>query len=120
MKPVKILDPGHDYELAVLDGHEPVHLRFVKREGPGYPGNVDHYSGTTMQYVLRALIDRAGYVNRQIPCWQTTLARHLMMLAVWLLEHRAAKRHKRSAPGLTEAVQGDTCSECGHVGCRTT
>jgi hypothetical protein len=48
---MKVIDPGHYYELNVLDGDLPLpaYLRFVKREGPGYPGNKDHYPGTTCQ-----------------------------------------------------------------------
>lgn len=117
-----VLDPGHEYRLDVLD-HQlqpywPVKewpLRFVKREGPKYPGNVGHYEGTTSQEVLRALIDRAGYVHRQIPCWETKLSIYLMGLVVWLYERRAARRHRRQAPGLNAAVYGKTCPRCGHV-----
>lgn len=47
---------------------------FVKREGEHFPGNVGHYPGTTMQEVLRVLIDRAKYVNSQIPCLETEMA----------------------------------------------
>ena len=41
---MKVLDPGHVYELAQLDRESydryPVaHLTFVKRVGEGYPGN---------------------------------------------------------------------------------
>jgi hypothetical protein len=115
---VRVLDPGHYYELNPLDGESAVQrLQFVKREGKGYPDNVGHSPGTTSQEVLRVLIHRAGYVNNQIPCWQTRLSLYLMGFVVWLYEHRAAKRHKRTVPGLHEAVWGATCKLCGHVGC---
>lgn len=55
---MKVIDPGHVYDLRSLDGEQLNRLVFVKREGPSYPGNVGHYPGTTMQEVLRALIDR--------------------------------------------------------------
>ena len=114
---MRVIDEGHLYELAALDGGMDVPLRFVKREGAGYPGNVGHYSGTTSQEVLRALINRACYVNGQISCWQTRLSIYLMGFVVWLYEHRAAKRHKRPIPGLYDAVYGETCEFCGHVTC---
>ena len=114
---MRVLDAGHCYELASLDGDLVQQLQFVKREGGGYPGNVGRYPGTTSQEVLRALIHRAAYVNNQIPCWQTRLSLYLMGAVIWLYEHRAAKRHKREVPGLYEAVYGVTCENCGHVGC---
>jgi hypothetical protein len=115
---MKIIDPGHRYLMNTLDGIEgPRLLQFVKREGPKYPGNVGHYSGTTSQEVLRCLIDRAQYVNRQIPCWQTKVSIYLMGLVIWLYEYRAARRHKRKAPSFYESIFGATCDKCGHVGC---
>lgn len=114
---MKVSDQGHRYYLSQLDGDGSQVLQFVKREGLKYPGNVGHYEGTTSQEVLRALIDRAQYVNRQTPCWQTKLSLYFLHAVVWLYEQRAAKRHGRRAPGLEDAVYGDTCGKCGHVGC---
>jgi hypothetical protein len=60
---VIVIDPGHEYELASLDGEKAVRLTFVKRIGARYPGNKGpSYSGTNCQEVLRVLIDRAGIV----------------------------------------------------------
>ena len=112
-------DAGHCYWLRVLDAHPSaeVSLQFVKREGEKFPGNVGHYPGTTSQEVLRALIDRARYVNRQAPCWQTKLSIYLMGFVIWLYEHRAAQRHGRKVPGIYAAIYGTCCPKCGHVGC---
>ena len=118
---VKIIDPGHEYELASLDGEQVNRLVFVKREGKGYPGNVGHHPGTTMQECLRALIDRAKYVQNQIPCEETHKAIKHMADAVYLLELRAARRHNRIAWFTVEqALSGPTCVKCGHVGCAGT
>lgn len=117
---MNIRDPGHDYVLASLDGDAPQRLTFVKREGPGFPGNVGHHPGTTTQEVLRALIDRGEYVNSQIPCAETEAATALMRTALLLLELRAARRHGRvpkDFPTLVEAMDGETCPRCGHIGC---
>jgi len=115
---MKVIDPGHHYALNVLDyGPDAItSIRFVKRVGPKYPGNVGASSGTTLQEVLRACHDRLGYVGRQLPCWQTTACRWLLGLVVWLLEWRAARRHGRLIPCMREAVYGYTCWRCGHVG----
>lgn len=119
---MNIFDAGHRYALSNLDAlpwEQPTQqLYFVKREGEKFPGNVGKHHGTTSQEVLRALIDRAAYVNGQIPCWQTRLSILLMGLCVWLYEQRAARRHGRSAPSFYEATYGQCCQKCGHVGCR--
>jgi hypothetical protein len=118
MKQMEVVDPGHGYMLNVLD--DPLirraPLAFVKRMGDKYPENNSAYGGTTMQEVLRVLIDRCEYVKKRIPCWQTRAARKLMMFCVWLFEERAARRHGRRPPSIMEAVFGETCPSCGHVG----
>ncbi len=115
---MKVLDPGHRYELPHLDGDGTTLLTFVKREGEGYPGNVGHHEGAIMQEVLRALIDRAEYVDRQLPSEETQGAIRSMQLACFLLEARAARRHKRSPPSVHGAVYGEPHKGCGHVGCK--
>jgi hypothetical protein len=115
---MKELDEGHYYELDSLDGESGIQrLQFVKREGLKYPGNVGHNPGTNCQEVTRTLVARSIYINKQIPCWQTWLSKYLYAGAIWLYEHRAAKRHRRKAPRFWEAVYGATCKNCGHVGC---
>lgn len=118
---MKVIDPGHYYRLLVLDGdqnNDGVWLRFVKREGKKFPGNVGHYPGTTMQEVLRAVIDRARYANRQIPCRETQKAIKLLTEVVFLFEKRAARRHKRRVDFTPEiAVIGSPCPKCGHIHC---
>ena len=119
---MKVRDPGHFYELPFLDEPTGVMfqtLTFVKREGEGYPGNEGHYAGTTSQEVLRTLIDRAEYVNRQVPCAETQAAAELMKAALLLLELRAARRHGRhlDAPDMEWIVTAKCCGKCNHVGC---
>ena len=114
-----VIDPGHSYLLDSLDGEQSNHLVFVKREGPGYPGNVGHHPGTNMQEVLRALIERAEYLYEQIPCTETHECIQLWKRSLWLLEKRAAERHGREPPmDMKEIVSGECkCPLCGHVGC---
>lgn len=115
-----MLDPGHDYVLESLDGDAPQRLTFVKREGAGFPGNVGSHPGTTMQEVLRALIERAEYVNAQVPCAETEAAAEMWKASLVLLEARAARRHGRVAgefETLDEAWTARGCPRCGHVGC---
>lgn len=60
------------------------------------------------------------YVYHQLPSWQTWIAIRLVGLTVYLLDHRAARRHKQNAPGYNEAIHGDACGSCGHIGCKGT
>ncbi len=116
---MKVLDPGHEYELDALDGAQANRLVFVKRAGEGYPGNVGSHPGTIMQEVLRALIDRSEYVNGQIPSYWTEAALWYLRRAVWCFEARAALRHGRPVPSEADAVSGvGKCADCGHVGCQ--
>lgn len=120
---MKVLDPGHEYLLRVLDcpetDKERLPLVFVKREGPGYPGNEGHHSGTTTQEVLRALIDRNKYVDNQIPDLHTQRAINFMRRALLELEFRAAERHgrKNTFASPYEIEEAPVCEKCGHIGC---
>jgi hypothetical protein len=116
---MRVIDPGHEYVLDSLDGDAPQRLVFVKRQGPKYPGNVGSHPGTTIQEVLRALLERLAYVNAQIPCAETEAASGMLTTALVLLEQRAARRHGRvlAAP-LARVISGEgKCPRCGHVGC---
>jgi hypothetical protein len=116
---MKVIDPGHCYDLAAIDGGDIQRLRFVKRVGPQYPGNDRAYGGTTTQEVIRALMNRCQYVKRQIPCWQTTTAIWLFRGIILLFEHRAKRRKGKWLP--LRALRGiefaATCPHCGHVYC---
>ena len=125
---MKVLDPGHYYELGNLDGTTPDrYLQFVKREGPNFPGNVGHGPGTTLQEVLRACCDRLRYVNAQgAQLKQSALARSYsyealvnLQQAILCLERRAAERHGRDPLTIDRemAETGPTCKKCNHVGC---
>ena len=130
---MRVLDPGHSYALDAL---EPAGgrafgqiLRFVKRVGEGYPGNEEPpHPGVQTQEVLRALIDRTKYVreqSRQLGDEDSVLDNEDLIEklreALWILEERAARRHKRPWPVLGirdgEIEHAPTCQRCGHVGC---
>jgi len=115
---VKVLDPGHRYALASIDGDVVQVLTFVKREGPGYPGNAGAHAGTTTQEVLRALVDRTLYVDGQIPAPENAQVLALLREAILLLEQRAARRHGLALGAVAEGIeQLPACPTCGHVTC---
>ena len=122
-----VIDPGHTYKLLVLDGTNEELLTFVKREGGGYPGNVGHYSGTNLQEVFRAAIDRTKYLDNQISHPVNKEIIHHLRSCIRLLEHRAAERHGRDTDLFTynsramEQVESmPACDQCGHIGCEGT
>lgn len=119
---MEVIDPGHVYTLRCLDdqGLEPaLMLRFVKREGPGYPGNVGHHGGTTTQEVLRALIDRTKYVDNQIHDDRNDELLFHLRSGIFALEMRAAARHGRVlfVHDIGNIEDAPYCEKCGHIGC---
>lgn len=124
---MKVLDPGHTFELASYSGSPPDDvagfpnvLKFMKREGPGYPGNVGHYEGTNCQEVLRALISRVKYLDTQVACEHNQMVLLDLRHALWLFERRAAARHGREVRFFHPnwAIEDEpTCRRCGHIEC---
>ena len=90
---MKVIDPGHIYELRQLGDENTQTIRFIKRSG----GAVQYdqgWAGLQTQEVLRALIDRTKYLNSLLPCQETSEAvRHLEMALYWY-EVRAFRRKK--------------------------
>lgn len=119
---MKIIDPGHRYETIRLDGPGVEVLQFVKRLGANYPGNCGPaVAGTTLQEVLRVLIDRCRYVNAQIPCLETTLAINNLLAALALFEIRAKRvKGKFMSADINQIEAGPICPHCGHVECTET
>jgi hypothetical protein len=116
---IRMTDPGHRYKLLVLDGNEDHELRFVKRIGKKFPGNIGQpYAGTTLQSVLRCLIDRTLYLQGQKWCLENIIILWALKISIWCLEFRAARRHgKFYMHGLEYATTYPMCFVCGHTFC---
>jgi hypothetical protein len=133
---MKVLDPGHLYELTNLDTDQPGNrverACFVKRIGDKYPGNKPPgWSGTITQEVLRALIDRTKYVDAQLDkTIQVSQDGHAhnraairgMRQALRAFEVRAAEERQDWAAVVAilqtpEIELTPTCTGCGHVMC---
>ncbi len=117
---MKVLDPGHLYALDLLDAdvHDSATIRFVKRIGNEPPA----YAGVTTQEVLRALIDRQKYVDRQRPNVANRLVLSSPRAALRWLEVRAAEERDDDAAAaviidLQEPELEPTCAGCGHLMC---
>jgi hypothetical protein len=104
---MKIVDRGHIYELAPLDGDVPQRLVFVKR----FRG-VENHAGTTNQEVIRALIDRVITLDAEKP-WpgNTQILQHLRM-ALTLHECRALELKVSKGELMPESVA--TSERDGH------
>jgi hypothetical protein len=117
-----IIDPGHQYMLPSLDGYYPQRLTFVKRcdlANPArFPGNKDAYPGTTVQMVVRTLLDRLRYLQGQHWCLENVGVIFALRSVLWLMEFRAARRHgRRYFKSLSYAENAPLCPECGHTIC---
>ncbi len=124
---MKIIDPGHHYLLLTLDEPHDIagkqHLVFVKRCDPicheRYPGNYDQHPGTTLQSVIRCLIERVAYLQNQIACPENAVIKFMLKLCLWLLEFRAARRHGQFyMKSIHFAVTAKMCTKCGPTICR--
>lgn len=119
---IETIDPGHRFKLPSLDGDHRQVLQFVKRCDPErpwrFPGNTDSYPGATLQFVIRALLQRLFYLQGQIWSLENTGVIWCLKLSLWLLEFRAARRHKKVyARGIQFATFGEMCPTCGHTLC---
>lgn len=89
---MKILEPGHKYELEHLESEGKETLTFIRRSS----GIVDYgdreHPGTNTQEVIRALIDRSLYLDWVLPCDETKDAVWHLRQALYCYEVRAWKR----------------------------
>lgn len=118
-----VIDPGHKYRLLTLDGKRRQILTFVKRRDKAnpskYPGNKNSYQGTTIQSVIRCLIDRIEYLDNQIPHPNNKAIREMFDRQLWLLEDRAAERHGYAFEFMPQDIHKlRMCRHCGHVVCK--
>lgn len=103
---MKIIDPGHIYELRQLGDDKTQTLTFIKRSGGAVQYNKE-WPGLQTQEVLRALIDRTIYLDKVLECKETKeAARHLRAALYWY-EARALRR-KRSKTNRTTNDHNDS------------
>ena len=95
---MKIIEPGHIYELAVFDGDTPVRLTFVNREAG------QEHGGTRTQEVLRALIDRTLHCDSCLRWPGNDQIIHHLRMALVLHEARALERKTEMGKMRPESV----------------
>lgn len=87
---MKVVDPGHIYDLWQLGGGVQ-RLTFVKRSG-GAVTYDQEWAGVQVQEVLRVLIDRTKYLDDVLPCVETEDALLYLRMALFQYEVRAWRR----------------------------
>lgn len=116
---MKVIDPGHEYLIEALDGGASQTIRFVKREGPNYPGNIGAHGGPITQEFLRAILHRCVYMNAQGSCAETDIIVASLRTAIMAFEVRAARCRGAVIDliNLSDIDAEPTCGKCGHIQC---
>ncbi len=100
---MKILRPGHQYELENFEDKEKHQvIQFIEKQPDLEKGNgvlFTVYDGTTNEEVLRMLIDRMNVMQSKFPCRENAIViTHLETGLLWL-EKRTADRKARGVEG---------------------
>lgn len=96
---MRVLEPGHLYELDHLDGGGKTLLQFVSRAPLHQP-----VEGVINQEVLRALIDRVQLLHAEVPWAGNDEILHHLRMALALHEARAMLRHVEKGHILPEVL----------------
>lgn len=84
---MKVIDPGHHYELADADGGAAHELLFAAG-----PAGSRISVGTTTEEVIRVLIDRLYTLQKALPCEENVRALHGLQDAYEALQGRELAR----------------------------
>lgn len=98
---MKILTPGHKYELANFDNpqREGQVIQFIEKEGGPATQLTLINDGTTNEEVLSMLLDRLIFLNGKLPSWQTGIAIAKIEEALEYLNKRTEDRRSRGVEG---------------------
>lgn len=118
---MQIEDPGYTYQLMVTGLPSAIHsgapLRFYK---PG-TDTITAAPGTNVSEALRACHDRVEYFYRydmpESALCRLRAAAENIANAIYLLENLAAEQQGRLPITKEDAICGEPCTRCGHVGC---
>lgn len=98
---MKILTPGHKYELANFEGTEPTQvIQFIQKNGEPLTTLND---GTTNEEVLSMLINRLSFLGDLLPSRENALAKTRCEEALMWLNKRTADRRSRGVEGTHKA-----------------
>lgn len=92
---MKILTPGHYYELDSFEGGQAQRLQFIEKDAAM---NTIH-DGTTNEEVLMMLIDRLRHLHEKLPSRECALAITKSEEALLWLNRRTEDRKQRGVEG---------------------
>lgn len=96
---MKIITPGHKYELESFEGGPPQALQFIEKAGSQSGELKTVHDGTTNEEVLRVLIDRLNFLQNRFPCRENAIATTHIETALLWLEQRTKNRKERGVEG---------------------
>lgn len=100
---MKILTPGHKYELDNVESPENPGqtIQFIEKisENPGGTVLKTVHDGTTNEDLLRVLIDRMNSLQSKFPCRENAIATTHFETGLLWLEKRTADRKVRGVEG---------------------
>lgn len=98
---MKILRPGHRYELANFEGGPSQIIQFIEKTpvSAGSPELKTVNDGTTNEELLRVLIDRMNSMQAKFPCRENAIATTHFETGLLWLEKRTADRKARGVEG---------------------
>jgi len=113
---MKIVEPGHVYEVENVDGVGTQRIEFVQRRNSNAHllPETERKEGILTQELLRVAIHRTLYLNAEAPCVENIEIVEALRRALSLYESRAARRTIEKKPMIeNERV----CSICHHILC---
>jgi hypothetical protein len=104
---MKVITPGHLYELASFEGGPAQRLQFIEKKASnpnasvftGASPFVTVNDGTTNEEVIEMVIDRINFLQGKVGCRENAIAvTHLETALLWL-NKRTQDRVKRGVEG---------------------
>lgn len=99
---MKILTPGHKYELSNFENSERCQVvQFIEKRAQSLPGSPLETinDGTTNEEVLAVLIDRLKFLGEKLPSRENSIAITNCEQALMWLNKRTADRKARAVEG---------------------
>lgn len=114
---MRIVVPGHVYEVENVDGGGAQVIAFVRRrdeDGEPLPQNEERWPGILTQELLRVCIDRTLHLNAENPCREDVEIVDKLRDVLRAYEARAARR---SIDKLSMPERKSVCPTCHHIFC---
>jgi hypothetical protein len=116
---MKVIDPGHIYELEEVGSQKNQRIIFIKKTGE-HQHHQEEWPGVYNQELIRILIDRTQYLNTALPSLEYRSVIEHLRYALYQLEMRALKIKQGNddtlLPSLEEIVLRGTDIEKMKVG----